>query len=193
MHGDVAGFARAHASVGAGRSSTERRDGAYSLSPRTFVDAAPGSKVVLPSLNGAMCSIRAGEAPHAFAASLLNASAVAAEVTRLREITRLGVTVVACGERWRDDNEDGALRFAVEDYIGAGAVLSRISAERSPEAAVCAAAFEGSRGDIAELLWECASGRELRAMGLGEDVVDCARVDVFDVVPVLRGGWYVPN
>jgi 2-phosphosulfolactate phosphatase len=56
---------------------------------------------------------------------------------------------------------------------------------------VCAAAFERSRDDLTRLLSECASGRELRAMGLGEDVMDCARVDVYDAVPVLRAGWYV--
>jgi 2-phosphosulfolactate phosphatase len=102
----------------------------------------------------------------------------------------LDVTVVACGERWRAVNEDGELRFAVEDYLGAGAVLAAIAHERSPEAAVCAAAFLGSREDIAALLWECASGRELRAMGLEQDVIDCARLDVYDVVPALRDGAY---
>jgi 2-phosphosulfolactate phosphatase len=87
-------------------------------------------------------------------------------------------------------NEDGELRFAVEDYLGAGAVLAAIARAASPEADVCAAAFLGSREDIAALLWECASGRELRAMGLEQDVIDCARLDVYDVVPALRDGAY---
>jgi 2-phosphosulfolactate phosphatase len=191
MYGDVEALARRHGAIAAGRSRDARQSGGFSLSPATFVDAAAGTKVVLASLNGAMCSLRAGEAPHAFAGSLLNASAVAAEVSRLLDETALDVTIVACGERWRDENEDGALRFAVEDYVGAGAVLAALPHGRSPEASVCAAAFERSRDDLTRLLSECASGRELRAMGLGEDVMDCARVDVYDAVPVLRAGWYV--
>jgi 2-phosphosulfolactate phosphatase len=191
MQEDVVSLAQRHRAIAAGRSRDARDSGGFSLSPTTFIGAPAGTKVVLPSLNGAMCSLRASEAPHAFAASLLNASAVADEVSRLLDETGLAVTVVACGERWRDENEDGALRFAIEDYVGAGAVLSALPHERSPEASVCAAAFERSCGEIAELLWECASGRELRAMGLGEDVIDCARVDVFDAVPVLRDRWYV--
>jgi 2-phosphosulfolactate phosphatase len=97
---------------------------------------------------------------------------------------------VACGERWRDGHEDGALRFALEDYFGAGALLSMLSYEKSPEAAVCAQAFEASRDDIASLLWDCASGRELREMGLAQDVIDCARIDVYDAVPMFRNGRY---
>ncbi|HET7924124.1 MAG TPA: 2-phosphosulfolactate phosphatase [Rhodanobacteraceae bacterium] len=189
MQGDVEARSREVGGVAGGRSLDDTAR--FSLSPRTFEGAEPGTRVVLASLNGAMCSINARGAPHAFAASLLNASAVAAHVVSLLDADpSLDVTVVACGERWRDANEDGELRFAVEDYLGAGAVLSELSHERSPETAVCAAAFAGSRGDIAALLWECASGRELRSMGLEQDVIDCARIDVYDAVPVLRDGAY---
>ncbi|MEX2225132.1 MAG: 2-phosphosulfolactate phosphatase [Dehalococcoidia bacterium] len=190
LYGDVASLARQHDAIAGGKTNVAQGDARFSLSPSTFVDAVAGTKVVLPSLNGAMCSIRAQSAPHAFVASLLNASAVAAEVSLLLDASSLDVTVVACGERWGGENEDGALRFAVEDYLGAGAVLAGLRHEQSPEASVCAAAFERSRDDVAALLWECASGRELRAMGLAQDVIDCARVDVYEVVPVLRGGRY---
>jgi 2-phosphosulfolactate phosphatase len=188
MSADVETLAAKHGATPGGKSMHD--SAAYSLSPSSFVDAPSGTKVVLPSLNGAMCSLRANTAPHAFAASLLNVTAVAAHVSQLLDTTELAVTVIACGERWRDENEDGELRFAIEDYLGAGAVLSRLTGNPSPEAAVCAAAFERSRNDIQSLLWECASGRELRAMGLEQDVVACAELDIYDVVPVLREGRY---
>lgn len=185
MAADVPSLARTHGAI-AGTKSGE----GFSLSPSSFVNPPSGTAVVLPSLNGAMCSIRARQAPHAFAASLLNASAVATAVARLLATTELNATVIACGERWREANEDGELRFAIEDYLGAGAVLAKIEHTRSPEAAVCAAAFEAMRGDVATLLWECGSGRELREMHLEQDVIDCARLDVYDAVPVLRGDRY---
>jgi 2-phosphosulfolactate phosphatase len=189
MQGDVESLAREHRAV-AGVRSSAGGPGQFSLSPASFAGATAGTKVVIPSPNGATCSRRASSAPHVFAASFVNAPAVAVEVSRLLDETQLDVTVIACGERWRDEREDGALRFALEDYLGAGAVLSRLSRPKSPEAAVCAAAFERSHDEIAGLLWDCASGRELRAMGLEQDVADCARIGIYDVVPVLRDGWY---
>jgi 2-phosphosulfolactate phosphatase len=186
LRGEVEAMARRHDAVAGGRSADAR----FSLSPSTFVGAAAGTRVVLPSPNGATCTLLAAQAPQAFAASLLNASAVAAAVYALLDASSLGVTVVACGERWREVNEDGELRFALEDYLGAGAVLSALRHERSPEADVCAAAFESARERIDAVLWDCASGRELRAMDRAQDIIDCARLDVYDAVPMLREGRY---
>ena len=33
------------------------------------------------------------------------------------------MTVLACGERWQTPSEDGDLRMAVEDYLGASSQL----------------------------------------------------------------------
>lgn len=45
------------------------------------------------------------------------------------------VTVIAAGEKW----PDGSIRFAVEDFIGAGAVISVLVGSLSPEAEACRA------------------------------------------------------
>jgi 2-phosphosulfolactate phosphatase len=165
--------------------------GGFSLSPRSFVDAPPDSRVVLPSLNGSQCSVNAASAPYVFAGALVNASAVASAVHGLLEATSLAVTVLACGERWREQNEDGDLRFAIEDMLGAGAILERLEAfPASPEAQMAAAAFARNRDRLADVLWECASGRELRDTGLEQDVRDCGRLDAVRAAPVLRNGAY---
>jgi phosphosulfolactate phosphohydrolase-like enzyme len=49
----------------------------------------------------------------------------------------ISVTVIACGERWNIPSEDGELRMALEDYLGAGAILSYLPYEKSPEARAC--------------------------------------------------------
>jgi 2-phosphosulfolactate phosphatase len=97
------------------------------------------------------------------------------------------MTVIACGERWRDLHEDGPLRPAIEDYLGAGAILSHLVYAKSPEARVCEGAFHQTRDSLEEIIWDCASGRELRAVGFGEDVRHAARLDLYDSVPVMRG------
>lgn len=76
-----------------------RGRGGFSLSPASFLDAAPGLRCVLPSPNGATLAIdAAARSGVVLAGCLRNASAVA-ETAR-----RLGGTFNICpaGERWAD-------------------------------------------------------------------------------------------
>lgn len=183
--------ARAIAETVGGVAATRSQERGPSLSPRSFDGVEAGTRVVLPSLNGAQCSVNASTAPHVLAGSLLNASATARAVKRLLESTALDVTFIACGERWANPGEDGELRHAIEDLLGAGAILAGLEAfSMSPEARLAARAFRHSSPDIDETVLECASGRELRALGRERDVRDCARIDAVDAVPVLLDGWY---
>ena len=180
------------ARVGAER-AVARRDvpgrGRFSLSPLTYLEIESGTRVVLPSPNGATCCRHAATVPHLFVGALLNARAVAGAVARvLLDAADLSVTVLACGERWQAASEDGGLRFAIEDYLGAGAILAGLPFPRSPEARVCAGAFREACGDLEAVLWECGSGRELRAKGCDGDVRHAARLDLYDSIPVMRAG-----
>jgi len=140
------------------------------------------------SPNGATSSRYGREVPHLMVGALVNASAVAGAVARLLADADLNVTVPACGERWKEPNEEGEPRFVIEDYLGAGAVLSALPASlsRSPEAQVCQGSILAARDDLRQVLWESGSGRELRAMGFPEDVEHSARLDVYDAVPVMQ-------
>jgi 2-phosphosulfolactate phosphatase len=161
--------------------------GRFSLSPLTYIGVEPGAHVLLASPNGATCSRYGRDVPYLFVGALVNARAVAAAVMSLLDTTALSVTVIACGERWQMPSEDGELRFAIEDYLGAGAILSHLPHDKSPEATVCEAAFMRLRGDLEPVLRDCASGRELRAIGFEGDVVHASKLDLYDVVPVMRG------
>jgi 2-phosphosulfolactate phosphatase len=171
-----------------GQSHHSSMSSRFSLSPRSFLGIEPRTRVVLPSPNGSTCCQYGSQAPALFVGALVNAQAAAGAVVSLLAATDgLNVTVLACGERWRAPDEEGMLRFAVEDYLGAGAVLSALPFAQSIEAQVCRATFEAMRDQIAAVLWECESGRELRAKGLGEDVRDAAELNSYDTAPVLRG------
>jgi 2-phosphosulfolactate phosphatase len=179
-----------------GEAAVSRREvperGRFSLSPATYQHLEAGTRIVLASPNGATCSRYAGQVPYLFVGALVNAQAVAAVVSTLLEQEDLAVTVIACGERWHPPSEDGALRVAVEDYLGAGAILSYLQHEKSPEARVCEGAFVQVRDDLDVLLWECASGRELRHMGFGVDVQHATRLNAYETVPHLRDGRFEP-
>ncbi|MCS7462766.1 2-phosphosulfolactate phosphatase [Paenibacillus doosanensis] len=171
------------------------KTGGHSLSPLSFGSADRSRPFVLCSANGAACTAAGAAAQTAavIAGSLLNASAAARAAERLR-LLRPGkaVTVIACGERWDNARqEENSLRPAIEDYLGAGAILSGLSGSRSPEARLCAAAYEAVRSDVRALLLDCASGRELRLRGFEDDVTHCSSTDRYEAVPMLQGGRFV--
>lgn len=137
----------------------------YSLSPPTLANLTAGDRIVLPSPNGATVSL-AGAATACFAGCLRNAKAVAQAAQECGP----RIAVIAGGERWQ---EDDSLRYAFEDHVGAGAILSFLTGEPSPEAAAARAVFDASETKLAALLRACATGQELIGRGFGGDV-DCA-------------------
>jgi 2-phosphosulfolactate phosphatase len=179
-----------------GEVATSRRDAPspsrFSLSPRAYGDLEPGTRIVLPSPNGATCSRLGAQVPYLFVGALVNARAVAAIARRILHAKSLELTVIACGERWERPGEDGALRFAVEDYLGAGAILSHLAMGMSPEAEICTHAFQSVADNLAPILLRCGSGIELNVRDASEDVLFAARSDTCPIVPVLRDGWFVP-
>jgi 2-phosphosulfolactate phosphatase len=162
--------------------------GQYSLSPLTYVSLKAGTRVVLASPNGAACCQQGRDAPYLFVGALVNARALAEAILQILEATRLCVTVIACGERWKRYGEDEGLRVAVEDLLGAGALLSYLPGDKSPEARLGEGAFQYARANLEDILWECGSGRELREGGFGEDVRHAAQLNLYDAVPVMREG-----
>ncbi len=159
----------------------------FTLSPRSYLAIEPGTRVVVPSPNGATCCQYGSTTPALFVGTLVNAQAVASVVSHLLSTRNLNVTVLACGERWRTPAEEGVLRFALEDYLGAGAILSALPFPQTVDAQACMATFGAMRDQLEDVLWECESGEELRAIGLGEDVRHAAQLNIYDTAPVLRG------
>ncbi|UCG61570.1 MAG: 2-phosphosulfolactate phosphatase [Candidatus Zixiibacteriota bacterium] len=162
--------------------------GRYSLSPLTYADIDEGTRVVLPSLNGGTCVRCSESASSLFSGALVNARAVAQVVTEILRTFSLNVTVIACGEREKEPPHD--LRPAIEDYLGAGAILAGIPFDKSPEARLCESAYLASEGQIDKLIFDSVSGRELREIGFEEDVKFAARTDIFATVAYLQGGAF---
>ena len=150
--------------------------GGYSLAPASLLKLPAGARLVLPSPNGATLSLATGRTP-TYAGCLRNAAAIAAGVQK--EGRR--ISVIMAGEKW----EDGFLRPAIEDLIGAGAVIRHLPGSRSPEAEAAVAAFEHARQDLPSCLKRCSSGNELIARGFERDVELAAALDVSRAIPVL--------
>lgn len=112
------------------------------------------------------------------AGCLRNALAIATAAKAMGET----FNVCPAGERW----PDGSTRFAVEDWLAAGAILRGLPGTRSAEAAAAVVAFEAARRDLLAAIADSGSGRELIARGFAADVELAAQLDVSDAVPQLE-------
>lgn len=153
----------------------------FSLSPASLLRIPQKTRLVLPSPNGATLSLAAAPTV-TFAACLRNARAVAYAAMQWGE----RIAVIAAGERW----SDGSLRPALEDWLGAGAVIAALKGERSPEAAAAEQTFQALRATLPTVLQGCASGRELIEEGFGEDVQLAAAYNASGAAPRLIDGAY---
>jgi 2-phosphosulfolactate phosphatase len=216
----AAEFARSHeAEVAVGRRAVSAAR-PWSLSPAALRRAPFVPRLVLPSPNGsAICaaaaegaSAGAGEAGSAAAAggAFVGVEAVTVIAGCLRNAAAVGrflrgspgpVTVIAAGER----GPDGSLRPALEDLLGAGAILAALrnldgspgpdalrnsgTETYSPEAEAARACFEATAG-VAAAVSGCASGRELIEGGFGDDVAIAAEIGACPMVPVLADGAF---
>ncbi len=122
------------------------------------------------------------------AGSLRNSSALAQWALKRQadKGDRFTVAIIARGET----RESGALRFALEDLLGAGAIIDALAAVGidycSPEAAAAAAAFTGLRNATGHLIGASTSGRAATANGNRAAVDAAIAVNSTADVQVLR-------
>jgi 2-phosphosulfolactate phosphatase len=96
--------------------------------------------------------------------------------------------VIPAGERWDDSD---ALRPAIEDLVGAGAVICHLAGSLSPEARLAVNAFTCFKEDLFAGLGQCSSGKELIAKGFQEDVLLASELDVDPCAPRYSEGAYI--
>lgn len=159
----------------------------WSLSPAGLARAPVTPTLVLPSPNGS--AIAAASSGVVVAGCLRNASAV---VDWVLDHGYGGadrpIAVVAAGERW----PDRSLRPAIEDLLGAGALLSRFRSaglDLSSEAVATAVTYE-TTPEVDAAIWACGTAMELVSWGYRGDVEIATEKDVDDYVPVLMDGAF---
>ena len=155
----------------------------FNRSPVSLLSIAAGTKLVLPSPNGSTISAAARSVP-VLTGCLRNARAVA---KRAINIAQGGsIAVIPAGER----RPDGSLRPAIEDLIGAGAIVQELSMRCSPEAEVARQAFGSAQSNLASVVRDCVSGRELADRGYAQDVEAATALNTSTAAPLLKNGAY---
>ena len=155
----------------------------YSLSPKSLAQIPAGTRLVLPSPNGSFLTLHTGNTL-TLAGCLRNCQAVAQVAQKYGD----KIAVIPAGERWK---EDGSLRPAFEDLIGAGAILSYLQGSLSPEAEVAVTTFQALQQDLLGYLKRCSSGKELIEKGFESDVELSAAYNVSDCVPLFTDNAYI--
>jgi 2-phosphosulfolactate phosphatase len=159
----------------------------YGNSPSEFLRLdLDGKPVILATSNGTRILAALAEAPALLVGCLLNRTAVAEAAVRIARELGLDVTIV-CSAAY------GGSVFALEDVLGAAAVVDAALRLNDPPDARDAArfardAFEVASRDLPAAVASASHARELAEAGLGEDVAYCARLDVSRVAPVVERG-----
>jgi 2-phosphosulfolactate phosphatase len=170
-------------SLGALLASPSRRvESGFSLSPASLIGIPQDVRLVLPSPNGSTLTLATGAVP-TFAGCLRNARAVAQAAARVGP----RVSVIPAGERWHD----ATLRPALEDLLGAGAIIRHLPGTRSPEAEHAEHIYLRYEAELLDRLQRCSSGRELIEKGFPEDVLIAGQLNVSGCAPLLTEAAYV--
>ena len=96
------------------------------------------------------------------------------------------ISVIPAGEKW----PDGSLRPAFEDIAGAGAIISYLKGELSPESKASAAVYQDIKNELLIHIKNCSSGKELIERGFETDIDLACVLNVSNSVPGLVNGEY---
>jgi 2-phosphosulfolactate phosphatase len=137
-----------------------------------------GRTVFMATTNGTKALIAARQAQSLFAGALVNAAAISRELIRRQR----PVTLLCAGTQGR---------IALEDVLGAGAVLNHLAAATDAElvgdaATISLELFRSHQCSLSQALENAMGGRNIIAAGLGDDIRFCAQLDALPTVGVVH-------
>ncbi len=133
-----------------------------------------GDTLVLTTSNGTR--ILEGMKSKSLVGSFVNAKAVAKLASKIAETH---IEIVMAGVRGR---------FAIEDFLGAGEIISNLKKFEIDE--MSQAAYLASRDEkmVNETIMNSESARSLKKLGFYQDIEFCIKKNVYDSVPVYEKG-----
>ncbi|MBI3871501.1 MAG: 2-phosphosulfolactate phosphatase [candidate division Zixibacteria bacterium] len=200
---------------------TALANGAAEISPVADVDAARRLKANDPARKILLCGERGGariegfdlgNSPSEYTPKIItgrhlayastNGSVALAQAPKNVEVTVAGlVNISAAAEHIVERNLPALIvcagkfdQFALEDVVGAGALIARLW-ELDPDleiandgAFTAQILWDHFKSDPVLPLWQSDHGKYLISQGFGADLAVCAGVDSLSVVPVMRDG-----
>jgi len=149
-------------------------------------DVVTGHRLIYSSTNGSAALAAAPIGVEVIVAGLVNLSAAAEHVAS----TNLPTLIVCSGKLGQ---------FALEDAVGAGALIAQLwqldsDLELVNDGALTAQIlWDRYKSDPVMPLWQSEHGKYLIGLGFGADLSICAAIDSVPLVPVLREGRLVAD
>lgn len=169
-------------SKGALLASFTRSRESLSLSPVSINNIIPGTKLVLPSPNGSELSLSTG-GTRTLCACLRNSRAVAEYALSAGG----NISVIPAGEKWKN----GSMRFALEDYLGAGAVISYLRGNLIGNAEDAMLSYKSFKKNIYKTIAKSVSGVELTEKGFDDDIIAACEINASGSLPLLHDKMYI--
>jgi 2-phosphosulfolactate phosphatase len=147
-------------------------------------DVVAEHRLIYSSTNGSAALASAPIGVEVMVAGLVNIAAAAEHIAEVN----LPTLIVCSGKLGQ---------FALEDAVGAGALIARMweldtDLQLVNDGALTAQIlWDRYRSDPVMPLWQCEHGKYLIGLGFGADLSICAAIDSVPVVPVLRDGRLV--
>jgi len=133
-----------------------------------------GEVLVLTTTNGTR--ILEGLKSKVLVGSFVNAKAVAEKAI---DIAENHIEVIMAGVNGR---------FAIEDFLGAGEIISNLQDQELDELALASVLASQNKKAVNEAVKNSKSAQGLYELGLGEDVDFCLKRNLYDTVPVYKNG-----
>jgi len=78
--------------------------------------------------------------------------------------------------------------FAIEDFLGAGEIISNLTSQKLDEMAIAAYMASRDIDMVQNVIKNSRSARRLGELGLGSDVDFCLKRNIYDTVPLYENG-----
>jgi len=145
-----------------------------------------GRQIILTTTSGTKAIILSKNAKYVFTGAFLNAEATAKAALNLAQQEKIGISLISAGTNGR---------FSLEDFICVGAIVESFPADNLEHSdAILAAllAFQQTRKSLDRVIQSGHHARYLISQGFEEDVKFCSQLNIFKIVPFLKGEIIVP-
>jgi 2-phosphosulfolactate phosphatase len=145
-----------------------------------------GKHIILTTTSGTKALISSKNAKYVFTGAFLNAEATAKATSKIAEREETGISLISAGT-------DG--RFSLEDFICTGAIAESFPAdivEHSDAVLAALLAFQQAGKSLDRVIQSGYHARYLTSQGFEEEVKFCSQLNLFQIVPFLKGDTIVP-
>lgn len=141
-----------------------------------------GKIIMLTTTSGTQALVYSRVAKWVLVGSLLNARAVAEKAISIADSEGINISIIQSGTNGK---------FSLEDFLGAGAIISMLpnnNVSLSDSARAALLAFRHAENNLYANLMKSEHSRKLIKLGLTEDIKFSCQINLFTIVPLYRSG-----